>query len=218
MGLYAFTRELLSDRIVRDLKKQKLGGPGTEVCMDCYRLSLKTASNVEEFWIIGFIEPVSSRSRAYLTNDVRVDTVALFIAKTVARHSTLLTPYYHQVGWEWLDKFFDHQRLRKDKLRSKIKETNPKAIPKRRDQVSGFQYMWQQIKELELIFMKMGEKTKRLKKIKTYLQGYLDELVWRIEYRNINQKRNFLVQILTTEAWGKFSRRLLKIKKRREQR
>ena len=56
MGLFSFVREVISDRIIRDLKKQKLGGPGTEVWMDCYKLSLKTGSNVEEFWIIGFIE------------------------------------------------------------------------------------------------------------------------------------------------------------------
>ena len=63
--------------------------------MDCYKLSLKTSSNVEEFWIIGFIEGESQRARAYLSNDVKIDTVALFIAKTVAKHSTLCTPYYH---------------------------------------------------------------------------------------------------------------------------
>ena len=56
MGLYSFVREIISDRVIRDLKKQKLGGPGTEVWVDCYKLGLKTNSNVEEFWIIGFIE------------------------------------------------------------------------------------------------------------------------------------------------------------------
>ena len=114
MGMFSFIRGVISDRTIRDLKKQKLGGPGTEVWMDCYKLNLKTGSNVEEFWIIGFIENESQRSRAYLTNDVKIDSVALFIAKTVAKHSTLCTPYYHQVGWEWLDKFYDHQRLRRD--------------------------------------------------------------------------------------------------------
>lgn len=108
MGMFSFVREIISDRIIRDLKKNKLGGAGNEVWMDCYKLSLKTGSNVEEFWIIGFIEEHSNRSRAYLTNDVKVDTVALFIAKTVAKHTTICTPYYHQVGWEWLDKFYDH--------------------------------------------------------------------------------------------------------------
>ena len=56
MGLFSFTREMISDRIIRDLRKAKLGGPGNEVWMDCYKLSLKTGSNVEEFWIIVFIE------------------------------------------------------------------------------------------------------------------------------------------------------------------
>ena len=66
------------------------------------------ASNVEEFWIVGFIEEKTNRSRAYLVSDVKIDTVALFIAKTVAKHTTICTPYYHVVGWEWLDKFYDH--------------------------------------------------------------------------------------------------------------
>lgn len=86
--------------------------------MDSYRLQLKTGSNIEEFWIIGFIEDKTERSRAYLSNDLRVDTVALFISKTVAKHSTLYTPYYGKVGWEWLSKFYDHQRLMKDKNRA----------------------------------------------------------------------------------------------------
>ena len=95
MGMYSFMRGIISDRIIRELKKNKLGGPGCEVCMDCYKLSLKTGSNVEEFWIIGFIENETQRSRAYLSNDVKIDTVALFIAKTVTKHTTLCTPYYH---------------------------------------------------------------------------------------------------------------------------
>jgi len=56
MGLYSFVREIISYRVIRELRKNKLGGPGVEVCMDCYKLSLKTGSNVEEFWIVGFID------------------------------------------------------------------------------------------------------------------------------------------------------------------
>lgn len=59
MGVFSFVRDVISERIIRDLKKSKLGGPGTEVWMDCYKLQLKTKSNVEEFWIIGFIEEKS---------------------------------------------------------------------------------------------------------------------------------------------------------------
>ena len=108
LGVYSFMREIISNRVIRDIKKKKLGGPGYEVWMDSYKLNLKTNSGVEEFWIVGFIERETNRSRAYLTNDIKVDTIALFIAKTVSRHTTLCTPYYHLVGWEFLDKFFDH--------------------------------------------------------------------------------------------------------------
>ena len=59
--------------------------------------------------------------------------------------------------------------------------------------------------------MKMGEKTRRLKKIRSYLQGFLDEMVWRIENRNIEDKREFLIRILNVDAWAKYTKRLLKI-------
>ena len=95
LGVYSFMREIISNRVIRDIKKKKLGGPGYEVWMDSYKLNLKTNSGVEEFWIVGFIERETNRSRAYLTNDIKVDTIALFIAKTVSRHTTLCTPYYH---------------------------------------------------------------------------------------------------------------------------
>jgi len=178
-GIYGFARGCISKRVVRELRKRKLGGAGQEVIMDCYKLGLKTKSNVEEFWIIGFIEKESERARAYLSNDVKIDTIALFIAKTVAKHTTLLTPYYHTVGWEWMDKFYDYQRLKRDRMKKK------RGPGKGSSKMSGFEYMWNQIKELELVFLKMGEKTRRLRKIKLTLQGYLDEMVWRIENRKI---------------------------------
>jgi len=36
LGVYSFMREVISDRVVRDIKKKKLGGPGYEVWMDCW--------------------------------------------------------------------------------------------------------------------------------------------------------------------------------------
>jgi hypothetical protein len=50
---------------------------------------------VDEFWIVGFIEKDTNRARSYLTSDIRIDTIALFVAKTVAKNSTLCSPYYH---------------------------------------------------------------------------------------------------------------------------
>ena len=64
--------------------------------------------------------------------------------------------------------------------------------------------MWSQIKELELVFMKLGEKTKRLKRVKSHLQGYLDELCWRCEYRELSEKRQYLIEVLEVSAWQKY--------------
>jgi len=72
-----------------------LGGPGHEVWLDTYKLNLRTNSGVDEFWIVGFIEKDTNRARSYLTSDIRIDTIALFVAKTVAKNSTLCSPYYH---------------------------------------------------------------------------------------------------------------------------
>ncbi len=48
-------------------------------------------------------------------------------------------------------------------------ETLPDGEKPKRNQLSGFEYMWQQIKELELVFMKLGEKTRRLRRVKSHL-------------------------------------------------
>ena len=79
------------------------------------------------------------------------------------------------------------------------KEDLPKAG--RGANKTGFEYMWSQIKELELVFMKLGEKTKRLKRVKSHLQGYLDELCWRCENRELADKRNTLIEILQLKNW-----------------
>ncbi|CDW71267.1 UNKNOWN [Stylonychia lemnae] len=200
----------MSKQMILDLKKKKLGGAGVEVWMDSYKLNLKTNSGVEEFWIVGFIERSTNRSRAYLTNDIKIDTIALFIAKTVGRHTTLCTPYYHQVGWEFLDKFYDHQRLRKEKGELRKGQRMGGRL------LSGFEYMWAQIKELEIVFMKLGEKTRRLKRVKSHLQCYLDEMVWRIECRTLDEKRNYLLKTLNITEWGKYVKRLEKLQKKKQ--
>lgn len=161
LGVFTLMREIISERVIRDLRKAKLGGPGKEVWFDTYKLSLSTNSGVDEFWIVGFIEKETSRARAYLTSDIKIDTIALFIAKTVAKHTTLCSPYYHQVGWEFIDKFYDHQRLKRESDKKQRKAAGM--------QQSGFEYMWSLIRELELVFSKLREKTKRLRRIKMLL-------------------------------------------------
>lgn len=70
--------------------------------------------------------------------------------------------------------------------------------------------MWQQIKELELVFMKLGEKSRRLRRVKSHLQCYLDEMVWRTECRTLDEKRKYLVRILQVKEWAKYVKRLEK--------
>ena len=71
------------------------------------------------------------------------------------------------------------------------------------------------VKELEIVFMKLGEKARRLRRVKSHLQCYLDEMVWRIECRTLDEKRNYLIKILNVEEWGKYVRRLEKLQKKK---
>ena len=134
LGIYSFMREVISDKLERDISKKKLGGAGVEVWLNSYKLNLKINSDVEEFWIVGIIERNTNWSRVYLTNDIKVDTIALFIAKTVVKHTTLCTPLYQQAGWEFFEKFFDHQRLPKEKAEAEGARSGTRVL-------LGFEYM-----------------------------------------------------------------------------
>ncbi len=58
------------------------------------------------------------------------------MAKTVEKGAILYSPFYSESGWDFLDKFFDHRRLRKDKARDYFTET----IAWQKE--SGFGRMW----------------------------------------------------------------------------
>lgn len=95
-GMFKFLREVIGWGINQEVRCARLGGPGVEVYCDTYRLPMKTASNVDEFWIIGFVleQDEHVRARCYLTGRTKPDDLAIYIAKTVARHSTLMTPWF----------------------------------------------------------------------------------------------------------------------------
>jgi hypothetical protein len=76
--------------------------------------------------------------------------------------------------------------------------------------------MWAQIKELELVFMKMGEKTRRLRRVKNLLQPYMGEMVWRIECRTLEEKRAYLLKTLSVREWGKYVKRLERLQRKQD--
>jgi hypothetical protein len=102
----------------------------------------------DEWLVLGFIERHSGRCRGYLIPNIKVQTIAMYMAKTLERKSILYTPFYSETGWEFLDKYFDHRRLRKDKAHDYFCET--KAWLKE----SGFDKMWRNVKELEMNYLK----------------------------------------------------------------
>jgi len=60
----------------------------------CYLRNPKGKST--EYLVVGFIERLSGRSRAYLVPNIKVQTIALVISKTVEAKSILYTPFYHE--------------------------------------------------------------------------------------------------------------------------
>jgi hypothetical protein len=71
-----------------------------------------------EWLVLGFMEregESGGRCRGYIVPNVKMQTIAMFMSKTIAKNSTVYTPFYQETGWEFLDKFFKHQRLTKSK-------------------------------------------------------------------------------------------------------
>lgn len=61
-----------------------------------------------------------------------------YLAKTVARGSTLYTPFYAETGWEFLDKYYVHKRLLSQKGEKYEYHLEKTAYVKR----TGFDKMW----------------------------------------------------------------------------
>lgn len=82
--------------------------------LDFLKLHLRNKKGKSEEWLVlGFIERHTARCRGYLIPNIKVQTISQYLAKTVEKKSILYTPFYSETGWEFLDKFFDHKRLRK---------------------------------------------------------------------------------------------------------
>ena len=91
------------------------------------------------------------------------------MAKNIEQKSIVYTPFYSKSGWEFLDQYFEHKRLRKEKAQDYFCET--KAWLKE----SGFDRMWKNVKELEMGYYKLMSNDKRYGKVHENLQMYVDE-------------------------------------------
>jgi len=101
--------------------------------------------------------------------NIKVQTIVQYLAKTVAKESVLYTPFYSETGWEFLDKYFDHRRLRKNKANDYFTETQSWLKD------SGFDKMWRNVKDLEMSYLKFQTNMRRYGKIHENLQMYIDE-------------------------------------------
>lgn len=134
-----------------------MGGPGREVVVDYMKLHLrnKKTNKNDEWLIVGFMERENSitsggRCRGYIVPNIKIQTIAQYMAKVIANKSVVYTPFYQETGWEFLDKFFEHKRLTKTK--GKVPDywqEKEKWI-----QLSGFANMWRNIKAIDINFMR----------------------------------------------------------------
>lgn len=117
--------------------------------VDFLKLHLRNKKGTSEEWLVlGFIERKSGRCRAYLVPNIKVQTIAMYMSKTIEQKSILYSPFYSETGWEFLDKYFDHRRLKKDRSADYFEES--KAWLRE----SGFDKMWRNVKELEMGYYK----------------------------------------------------------------
>lgn len=101
----------------------------------------------------------------------KMQTVVQYLAKTVARGSILYTPFYNETGWEFLDKYYSHQRLLTPKGQ-KYDYTAEQTMFLRK---SGFDKMWKSVRQLEMTYLKFKANMRRYGKVHENLQMFLDE-------------------------------------------
>ena len=57
---------------------------------------------------------------------------------------------------------------------------------------SGFHYMWESVRNIEILWLRFVQNMRRYGKIHENLQMYVDELVWRAEHRSLAERREAL--------------------------
>ena len=156
-NVYALCRERISRHALYSVREKKFNG---EVLVDFLKLPIRNKKGKSEEWLIlGFIEKKSNRCRGYIVPNIKQQTIVQYMAKTVERGSVLFTPFYSESGWEFLDKYFNHQRLTKDKAKDYFSETQQWL------KHSGFDKMWRNCKELEMAYLKFQTNAKRFGKV-----------------------------------------------------
>jgi len=156
--IYALCRERLSRHSLYSIRQKKLGGPAKEVVVDFMKLPLrnkKTQKN-EEWLVLGFMEREGvrgGRCRAFIVPNLKIQTIAMYMSKTIAQNSVVFTPFYAETGWEFMNKFFEHRRLTKtigtvDDYYSEKEEWI---------RLSGFGSMWKNLRNIDLSYIKFIE-------------------------------------------------------------
>jgi len=162
MSFYVQARERISRYAIHSIEQKKFGGPGSEVMIDILKLGLRTKKGRgEERLVLGFIEHSTGRMRAYLVPNIKPHTITQFLAKTVAQHSILYTPFYSQTGWEFLDKYFETRRLVSQKHENYAYEYERKRFG---DQ-SGFHFLWESIRNVEILWLRFMQNMRRYGKV-----------------------------------------------------
>ena len=201
-AVYAHCRERISRHQIYIIQKQKLGGPGREVVVDFMKLHLrnKKSTRQDEWLILGMMERdnmAGGRCRAYIVPNIKIQTVALYMSKTIANKSILFTPFYAETGWEFLDKFFDHKRL----TRTKGNVPDYWTEQQKWINASGFGSMWKNIKGLDMTYLRHTQEMKKYGQISENLQMFVDEQVWRTEHKTADQRRQALALAFNCEHW-----------------
>jgi transposase-like protein len=94
-----------------------------EVLLDFMKLPIRNKKGRSEEWLVlGFIERMSGRCRGYLIPNIKQQTIVQYMAKTVEKGAILYTPFYSENGWDFLDKFYEHRRLLKEKSKDYFTE------------------------------------------------------------------------------------------------
>jgi hypothetical protein len=196
-NLYVQARERISRYAIYNVRVKKFGGMNQEVLVDTLKIHLRGKTRNEEFTVLGFIEKASNRQRAYIVPNSKMQTIVQYLSKTVARGSILYTPFYNETGWEFLDKYYSHQRL----LTPKGQKYDYDAEQNMYLRKSGFDKMWRSVRQVEQTYLKFKSNMRRYGKVHENIQMFVDEAVWRSENPTLPQRREALCMAFNIELW-----------------
>jgi transposase-like protein len=157
--------------------KHKLGQKGQLVEIDESKFTHYSKGGQDaKVWVLGFYERGSKDIRAFVMKDRTEVTCTQMIRDHVVEGAEVLTDFWR--GYNTCKEFYTHRTVNKAKYGSGQGEYMT---------TSRVESLWHSVKRIIRNYSSLKYLT---------LQRFLDEAVWRIKYKDYEEREQFLIQLL----------------------